>query len=273
MLLNMSKIMVFPRTSEFVIAKAKLDDLNLEYKIINPPLEYENIAVACIVFEQEAYSGLIGKSDGAFIYSGCVDYRGQTLNKIESEIQEENYDSDVFGKAYIMVLSPCVADETKVRLTVHLSEDISHLLPYLNAYIHSAFYNDDSCSLTFMEQYRLITIYRSKIAIAKADDITDAWRIIAKIRSLVNTVNHNKATITPNYEMRKKPPALEIYNCLPKTNCGKCAQKTCMAFAFALHSGTADPFGCKPIFEGDYKHLIPKFTNILPRIGIPILED
>jgi ArsR family metal-binding transcriptional regulator len=262
----MSKIMVFPKKSEFEIAKAKLDELNLQYTIINPPCKYENIAVACIVFEQEAYASLISNSNGDFVYSGCVEYR-QSTNTLQENLEENLYE-DVFGMAYIMVLSPCVADETKLRLTVHLSEDISPLLPYLNTYINNAFYTHESQTLSFTEQHRLIAIYKSKIAIAKADDITDAWRVIAKIRYLVNTVNKNKSSIEPSCAMRKKPAALEIYSFLPKTNCGKCNQKSCMAFAFALQNGTADPYTCTPIFQGDYKHLITKFTSLFPRLGI-----
>jgi ArsR family metal-binding transcriptional regulator len=265
----MLMIMAFPRLDEFHTAKMKLDELNLSYQIIYPPLGYENIAVPAIVFEQEVYAELIKSCGGTFVFSGCVDYN-EPLNPIE-ENQEDSF-ADVFGKAYIMVLTPCVADETKIRIIAHLSEDMSKLLPYLNTYMQTASYNDDTQSLTFMEQHRLITIYKNRIAIARADDITDAWRMIAKIRSLINTVNQQIDSMQPTYEMRKKPPALEIYNHLPKINCGQCQQKTCMAFAFALHSGKANPFACKPIFEGDYKQLTDAFMEICSKIGMTIVE-
>ena len=40
----------------------------------------------------------------------------------------------------------------------------------------------------------------------------------------------------------RKP--LEIYAALPKTNCGKCAARTCLAFAAALVRGEMLPAGC-----------------------------
>ena len=267
----MQKIMAFPRHNEFEIAKTKLDELHLSYQIINPPSSYENIAVPAIVFEQEVYAELFKNSGGTFVFSGCVDYKKTANPTLDN--QEESFATDVFGKATIMVVTPCVADETKIRIIVHLSEDLSKLLPYLNTYMQTASYNDDSQSLTFMEQYRLITIYKSRIAIARADEITDAWRMIAKIRTLINTVNQKIDTMKPTYEMRKKPPALEIYNHLPKINCGQCQQKSCMAFAFALHSGSANPFTCKPIFEGEYKHLTDAFMEICARTGMTIPEE
>ena len=267
----MLKIMVFPRSGEYDTAKMKLDELNLTYQIIKPPVGYENIAVPAIVFEQEVYAELIKNCGGSFVFSGCVDYK-EPANPIE-EKQEGSQDVDVFGKSTIMVLTPCVADESKIRIIAHLSEEQSKLLPYLNTYMQTASYNDDTQSLTFMEEQRLITIYKNRIAIARADDITDAWRMIAKIRSMINEVNQKIDTIKPTYEMRKKPPALEIYNHLPKINCGQCQQKSCLAFAFALHSGIANPFSCKPIFEGDYKQLTDAFMEICARIGMTIPEE
>ena len=267
----MQKIMAFPNHNEFNTAKMKLDELKLCYQIINPPAGTENIAVSALIFEQEVYAELMKNANISFIFSGCVDYHLPTSSS-DSE-SEEQFDVDVFGKATMMVLTPCVADETKIRVIIHLSENLSTLLPYLNAYLSTASYNDDTKSLTFMEQQRLITIYQNRIAIARADGLTDAWRILIKIRTMVNIIHQNMDSIKPNYEMRKKPPALEIYNHLPKINCGQCQQKACMAFAFAIHSGTAKPFSCKPIFDGDYKHLTDGFLTICAKTGITIYDQ
>lgn len=267
----MNKIMVFPRIGEFEKAKEKLEVLDLEYKIINPPFGYENFAIPSIVFSQEIYGALLSNYGGDFIFSGCVDYKPEADNTQEEN--KDNFEKDVFGKAYIMVISPCVADDTKVRLTAHLSEDIWEYLPYLNTYLKTGFYNHESKSITFMDGHRLITVYNNKIAIAKADGVTDTWRIIAKVRSLINMVNQNKNNITPSILMHRRPPALEIYSKLPKINCGECEQKTCMAFAFALNNGTANPFSCNHIFKGDYKHLQDVFMDICVRIGIGFSED
>jgi hypothetical protein len=55
--------------------------------------------------------------------------------------------------------------------------------------------------------------------------------------------------------------AFEIYKKLPKKNCGKCGQKTCMPFAFSLLSGEADLSECPELTEpeiGELKRSIQK---------------
>ncbi|MEM2787914.1 MAG: (Fe-S)-binding protein, partial [Archaeoglobaceae archaeon] len=43
--------------------------------------------------------------------------------------------------------------------------------------------------------------------------------------------------------------ALDVYKYLPKTNCRKCGEQTCMAFAVKLLNGEKDIKECKPLFE------------------------
>ena len=45
----------------------------------------------------------------------------------------------------------------------------------------------------------------------------------------------------------RKP--LEVYAALPKTNCGRCAARTCLAFAAALVRGEMHPVDCPPLDE------------------------
>ncbi|MBU2617147.1 MAG: acetyl-CoA decarbonylase/synthase complex subunit gamma [Euryarchaeota archaeon] len=59
--------------------------------------------------------------------------------------------------------------------------------------------------------------------------------------------------------MAKKIGPLDIYNYLPKTNCGECGEKTCMAFASQLIERAVKLEDCptltKPNFAGMYRHL------------------
>ncbi len=47
----------------------------------------------------------------------------------------------------------------------------------------------------------------------------------------------------------KMTSAMEIYQLLPKTNCKKCNESTCMAFAVALLSGSRRYTECPPLME------------------------
>lgn len=49
--------------------------------------------------------------------------------------------------------------------------------------------------------------------------------------------------------------AVELYKKLPMHNCGKCRQKTCMPFAFALLRGDAKPAECPCLTESEIEEL------------------
>lgn len=50
---------------------------------------------------------------------------------------------------------------------------------------------------------------------------------------------------------------VELYKKLPKTNCGQCRQKACMAFAFALLKGEAGLTECTQLQEKERKEIQP----------------
>ncbi len=145
---------------------------------------------------------------------------------------------------------------------------MSAALPYLNAEMREGCYNKDGETFTFLDGYRMVTVYPRRISIAKADEIVDGWRTLEKIRCRVNDVYARRAVIQPLYEMRKRPPALEIYKRLPGINCGACGQKTCMAFALNLSNGNAKPSQCRPIFEGEFSRLKGAYLEICSWLGV-----
>ncbi|MCL5097733.1 MAG: hypothetical protein M1608_09440 [Candidatus Omnitrophica bacterium] len=119
-----------------------------------------------------------------------------------------------------------------------------------------------------MDEYRLISLYAQRITLAKADELVDAWRTLERIRCRVNEIWQRRGTIKPCYELRKKPPALEIYKRLPGTNCRACGEKTCLAFAVRLWSGEARPSLCAPIFSSNHEHLKAPFLEICSSLGL-----
>ena len=61
--------------------------------------------------------------------------------------------------------------------------------------------------------------------------------------------------------------AMEIYQLLPKTNCKKCGESTCMAFAVAVLSRNRHVTECLPLMEEEKYH---SFKNKLEEILKPI---
>ena len=87
----------------------------------------------------------------------------------------------------------------------------------------------------------MISLFRDRVAIAKADDIIDAWASLERLRRTVNEVWSRRDEIEPSLEARRRSPALEIYKRLPGTNCRECGEASCTAFAWAVWRGDAGP--------------------------------
>ena len=63
-------------------------------------------------------------SSDCFVCSGWIDYRPPTAASIPEEMPP-SFPDDLFGSASIMVLAPCIADQTKIRLIAHISGDMT----------------------------------------------------------------------------------------------------------------------------------------------------
>jgi len=188
------------------------------------------------------------------------------------EQEPRKFSEDIFGRVAVMVLAPCVADETRVRIIAHIGGDLTEVFPYLNAEMREGRYSPSAPNFTFMDQYRMVTLYPRRITIAKADEIVDVWRVLEALRCRTNDVWARRAEISPCYEMREKPPAFEIYKRLPKMNCRACGEATCLAFAVKLWMGEAELDQCEPVWSGTHTHLKEALFEICAGLGIAHVE-
>ncbi len=266
----MNVVVAFPARSEFEKARSRVDYMQLPYEVLSPDPGYSLVGAPALICDAQGLAGIQSGNDPQIIVSGWVDLKPAAAAVPQSPPEE--FQENIFGKAVIMFFGPCMADETRIRLIAHLSGDLSPVLPYLNTELPAASYNPKSASLTFFDKHRLITLYPRRITIGKADDLVDGWRTLESLRVLANTVWARREFISPTYEMRARPPALEIYKRLPRTNCKVCGEQTCMAFATRLWRGEAAPSQCQPAFSPEYAHLRGALIEICRSLGVAELE-
>ena len=260
----MELLTTFPRISEFEKAKARLDSLGLAHEVVSPGVGFAKVGVPSLAVNSDGQTTIRG--DVNTINSGWVDYRPARITPPAEA--PAVFAEDIFGETSIMVLAPCVADATKIRFIAHISGNLTEVFPYMNGDLRQCFYNQHAPTLTFMDGYRMISLYPHRIAIAKADEIVDGWRTLEHIRTLANSIWSRRKEIEPSTVMHQKPPALEIYKRLPGTNCKECGEKTCMAFAMRLWRGEGTPAECKPVFEGDRGNLKAPLMEICAGLGV-----
>jgi ArsR family metal-binding transcriptional regulator len=259
-------VTTFGHRSEFERARARLESLALPYEVVLPDPGYSLVGVPALVLAEQTRHTLAAKGGDEFVCAGWVEYRTPRA-PVPAE-PPPTYKEDLFGETAIMVLVPCVFDKSRMRFIAHLGGSIGPVFPYLNAEIKEACYNAKAGIFTFMDGYRLVTFYPQRVAVAKNDDIVDGWRVLEKVRRLVNETWARRGAIQPCVEMREKPPALEIFRRLPKTNCRACGQATCLAFAVMVHEGELPLSKCRPVFEGEFGRLRDALVDLITAMGM-----
>lgn len=263
--MNGMLITTFPGRTEFEKAVRTLDRAGLPYETISPDPAYSKTGCSAIVMTPDTRRALSAANGDDFVCSGWVEHRSTAI-AVPQEAPPD-YPEDIFGRAAITVLAPCTADPEKVRIIAEITGDMACAFPYLNATIKGASYNRNGPNLTFMEGHRMISLYPSRIAAAKPDEIVDAWRMLEMIRRLVNGTWARRGEIEPDDTLHVRPPALEIFKRLPRTNCRMCGETTCLAFASKVYLGQESIDKCAPVFSGDSGHLKNALLEISQALG------
>lgn len=163
----------------------------------------------------------------------------------------------------VIETAPCLANKERFKITARASSNLTEMLPYLNAILEKPNYQESSNSLRFLSGINEITIQEDKIGIVRVANLTRAYELLDWVKDLVNDAYESRTEITPNYESRKQPGVLQVYNLLPKTNCKKCGEQSCMAFAAKLSKFDAEIDGCPLLGELEFSGLREKLADII----------
>ncbi|SNR98854.1 Metal-binding trascriptional regulator, contains putative Fe-S cluster and ArsR family DNA binding domain [Anaerovirgula multivorans] len=167
-------------------------------------------------------------------------------------------------------IKPCTTDAGKMQFKAKFSRNISQIFPYINAVLKNSSYNHKAASLTFKKEFKIITLFPEKLAVAKIINESEAYEIMDLVKDLVNNTYEKIDEIEPLYEIRERPSAIEIYKNLPKLNCRKCGVPTCLAFASKLLEGQINAKNCLPLHEESNKEKLEGIENMMQMLGYEI---
>jgi ArsR family metal-binding transcriptional regulator len=154
----------------------------------------------------------------------------------------------------------CNPSFESVHCIAHLEQDISAVLPYLNAVLGGFDYLKDPPAVIFRSQGKLITVHGCKIAINALKDEDEADKILAWLQREINDAWENRNGIEPSYEGAPKPQLIEILKLLPKTNCKECGEPTCMVFAARMAEDAKGPGDC-PSLSAEKKQRLGEYMR------------
>ena len=152
----------------------------------------------------------------------------------------ESYRLEIFN-------SECNPGAMAVHCFAHLDQDVGRALPYLNTVLGGFEYIQDPPSVTFKAQGKLITVHSRKIAVNALKDEAEAHKIVEWLRREINDAWANRAEIKPSFMAAPRPQVIEVLKRLPKTNCRKCGEPTCMVFAVRLAEGAKGTDACPEV--------------------------
>jgi ArsR family metal-binding transcriptional regulator len=129
----------------------------------------------------------------------------------------------------------CNPNFESVHCVAHLEEDISEVLPYLNTAMGGGGdYVALPPTLTLQIHGRLISLHAKEIFVNALKDEVEAEKIVGWLKKEINQTWEGRDQIEPTFDKPPAPQMLEILKLLPKTNCRKCGEPTCMVFALRV---------------------------------------
>ena len=260
-----SVLIVYPQDRFAQQAVERFEAHGLSFETIEPPGHLQDVACPVV----KLYRSLLGrvqeisKRDRLF-HIGFVDWRAPAPGVDRIERAGPGPEPPLLETVQITFIAACMADETKLRFIAQFDKDICEVMPYLNATVKGAVYTPNIPTLGFQNGDRMVTLYGTRLAVGKTDEIVDTWRTMAWVKDLVNETWSRRDTIEPCMEERAKPQPLEIFKRLPQTNCRECGEPSCMAFAARLSRGEADLRGCPYMYLAEYEERRTALLTLFP---------
>lgn len=152
----------------------------------------------------------------------------------------QNYSLEIFN-------SKCQPGAMGVHCFAHLEQDVGPVLPYLNAVLGGYEYIKEPPSVTFKAHGKLITVHGKKIAVNALKDEAEAKKVVEWVVREINGAWGKRGEIEPKYDGMPRPNIVEILKLLPKSNCRKCGESTCLVFATRVAEGAKDESACEEL--------------------------
>lgn len=155
----------------------------------------------------------------------------------------------------------CNSSSQFVKAIVHMEDDLSGLLPYLNATQENAQYYPKTPHLNFTWEFHRVVVEKDQVRVVPFEDEKAAREGAMKVVELLAEVESRRDEIVPDETPYDPPKVMDVLKLLPRiSGCCECGYPTCMAFANALVGGETGPDACvelrsKPDRGGDFTKL------------------
>jgi ArsR family metal-binding transcriptional regulator len=144
---------------------------------------------------------------------------------------------------------PCLAEKGKIVIIGRPERPLDQVIPYMANLPGVIAYNPEARALTLRRQPGFMTLYPDQIYMVQVTDAQEGRRLLEALKEAVNAVWERRATLSPVTARKAAPRHLDIWSLLPQTNCGRCGEATCLAFAVTLLQHRHTLTDCPPLQE------------------------
>ena len=131
-----------------------------------------------------------------------------------------------------------------VMARFYFEQDISFLFPYINAVAKESELHERPCLVRFVHKGVYCVVYPEKCIASPFNGHGEVRIFVEDLVGFLNEILEKKEEITPKFKVFQHVSVTDIITLLPKTNCGECGFKTCMAFAAMLSRQQTLPSLC-----------------------------
>ncbi len=168
----------------------------------------------------------------------------------------------------IEIVEPgCSPGSGRYGLRVVIVEDISEIMPYINAMAANAWYDHENRTLILKEPGQAFALRPHEIRIARLAEPASASDLGAAVVAKINAIWAQREKTVPRFDTRNLPSAMDILKLLPRTNCHQCGYATCLAFAASLRSLQAEVEACGPLSSPGHEAQRRKISELCDLAG------
>ena len=142
---------------------------------------------------------------------------------------------------------PCLAEPGRIIVIGEPSRPLDEVLSYLATLPGIIAWNPEALTLTFRRPHGFMTLYSDKVYITQVVDSAEGLELFDALKEAVNAVWEKRAELTAVTAKKRAPRHLDIWELLPRTNCGQCDEATCLAFAVAVLQQKRLLTECQPL--------------------------
>ena len=142
---------------------------------------------------------------------------------------------------------PCLAEPGRIIVIGEPNRPLDEVIPYLATMPGVIAYNPETRTLTFRRPHGFMTLYIDKVCITQVVDSTEGLQLLEALKDAINAVWEKRAELIAVTAKKRAPRHLDIWELLPRCNCGMCGESTCLAFAVAMIQQKRSLAECPPL--------------------------